>query len=50
LSPNPQKIAEIDGSKVEALTTRESPRGKIEVFIGTDDRELWRFYATSAVR
>jgi hypothetical protein len=37
LAPNPQKIAEIDAVKVEAVTTRESPRGEVEVFIGTDD-------------
>jgi len=43
LAPNPQKIAEIDGSKVEAVTTRESPRGKIEVFIGTDDENYGGF-------
>ncbi|TRT89903.1 MAG: hypothetical protein EWV82_00870 [Microcystis aeruginosa Ma_AC_P_19900807_S299] len=43
IAPNPQKIAEIDGSKVEAVTTRESPRGKIEVFIGTDDENYGGF-------
>ncbi|NCR46828.1 MAG: hypothetical protein GPJ09_23675 [Microcystis aeruginosa SX13-01] len=43
LAPKPQKIAEIDGSKVEAVTTRESPRGRIEVFIGTDDENYGGF-------
>jgi len=43
LAPNPQKIAEIDGSKVEAVTTRESPRGEVEVFIGTDDENYGGF-------
>jgi len=43
IAPNPQKIAEIDGAKVEALTTRESPRGEVEVFIGTDDENYGGF-------
>ena len=43
LAPNSQKIAEIDGSKVEAVTTRESPRGEVEVFIGTDDENYGGF-------
>ncbi|MDJ0524269.1 MAG: hypothetical protein PX634_02835, partial [Microcystis sp. M53600_WE12] len=43
IAPNPQKIAEIDGSKVEAVTTRESPRGEVEVFIGTDDENYGGF-------
>lgn len=43
IAANPQKIAEIDGAKVEAVTTRESPKGKIEVFIGTDDENYGGF-------
>lgn len=43
IADNPQKIGEIDGAKVEAVTTRVSPRGKIEVFIGTDDENYGGF-------
>jgi len=39
----PKKIAEIDAAKVEAVTTRESPRGEVEVFIGTDDENYGGF-------
>lgn len=37
LSPDPQQVAQIDGFKVEALTTRELPDGRRQLFIGTDD-------------
>lgn len=43
IADNPQKIGEIDGAKVEAVTTRKSPQGKIEVFIGTDDENYGGF-------
>jgi hypothetical protein len=43
IADNPQKIGEIDGAKVEAVTTRKSPQGKIEVFIGTDDENYGSF-------
>jgi hypothetical protein len=43
IASNPQKIGEIDGAKVEAVTTRKSPQGKIEVFIGTDDENYGGF-------
>jgi hypothetical protein len=43
IASNPQKIGEIDGAKVEAVTTRKSPQGKIEVFFGTDDENYGGF-------
>lgn len=37
VSPDPQQVAQIDGFKVEALTARELPDGRRQLFIGTDD-------------
>lgn len=37
LSDPPERLATIDGYKVESLAVREIVRGRVEVFIGTDD-------------
>jgi hypothetical protein len=36
LDPNPRKLGEIDGLKVEGLAIRKLPEGQ-QIFFGTDD-------------